>query len=594
MWHYIKINYDMFKLLKQIFNVISTRDRRRFIAIFFMVLGLSVLDLVGISSIVPIVSLLSAPNASEAIADNTLLRFLSFLFDTTEPEKLSIISLVFVIVVFFIRVVYAFILVYVKNKFTMSFNRRLTGRLMKIYLSMPYEYHHQNNSSTLIRKSTYDVGIFTNAVNGLITFVIQFSTMIAIIIYLFISSYIATLIIGIMLLLFSLLIIFVFKKRMKSLGKTIQELNNYNYQYLSQAFNGVKESKISNTEDFFVEQYSRNIANINHLTLKMNMFSAVPYNALEFVGILGMVLSLFMVIFIGGSANYHIISTFSVFAYAVIKLLPCVSGVASFVNTFSFYSSSVTSIQNDLEEVKNLESEIETYGDYEMLAFNNSIDINNISFAYKDDLDKKIINNISFTIRKNTSVAISGKSGAGKTTLIDIILGLLKPTEGSIFCDGIDVNSNVRGWRDNISYVPQNIFLMDDTIRNNVMFGLDTKNADDRKIWDALDKAQLKEFVEQSPNGLDTVIGERGIRLSGGQRQRIGIARAFYRNTNIIVLDEATSALDYETEKNILDHISKYSVDHTLIIITHRLNTIESCDYIYQIIDGKVKRTKGS
>ena len=582
----------MFNLLKQIFCIVSKRDRRKFILIFFLVLGLSFLDLIGISSIVPIVSLLSSPDVSAAINDNLLLRLLSFLFKTSDPSRLSIISLVFIIIIFFIRVVYAFTLVYIKSKFTMSFNRRLTEKLMRIYLAMPYEFHHQNNSSTLIRKSTYDVGIFTNAVSRLINFLIQLSTMVTIIVYLFITSYIATLIIGGLLFLFSLLIVFVFKKRMKKIGKSIQELNNYNYQYLSQSFNGIKESKISNTENYFVSQYTSNICNINHFMLKNDIYSAIPYNALEFVGVLGMVVSLLIIVLAGDSANYSIVSTFSVFAYAVIKLLPCVSGVTSFINDFSFYSSSVSSIYYDLEEVKHLESEIETYDNYANLEFTYSVKINNVSFAYKDEPEKKIVNNVSFDIFKNTSVAISGKSGAGKTTLVDIILGLLKPTSGNVLCDNVDINDNVRGWRDNLSYVPQNIFLMDDTIRNNVMFGVDVNNIDDRKIWDALDQAQLREFVEQSPKGLDTVIGERGIRLSGGQRQRIGIARAFYRNTNIIVLDEATSALDYETEKNILDHISQYSKDHTLIIITHRLNTIESCDYIYQIVDGKVNCIK--
>ncbi len=176
--------------------------------------------------------------------------------------------------------------------------------------------------------------------------------------------------------------------------------------------------------------------------------------------------------------------------------------------------------------------------------------------------------------------------------MVDLILGLLKPTTGKILCDGFDINDNVKGWRDNLSYIPQNIYLTDDTIRNNIAFGIDKEDIDDSKIWDALEKAELKSFVENSSNGLDTIIGEHGIRLSGGQRQRIGIARAFYRNTNIIVFDEATSALDYETESNILNHVAKYSTDHTLIIITHRLNTIEICDHIYKIKGGELTQTK--
>ena len=557
-----------------------------------MILLSAGIDLIGVSAILPIVSLLSAPDVSAAINGNLILRMLSSWFNVSDVTRLSIIALIFLIFVFLFKVLYSFLLTYANTKFTMSFNRRLREKLMRIYLAMPYEFHHENNSSTLIRKSTYDVDIFTNAVSGFLEFLVKLVTMLVIIVYLFISSYIATLIIGGLLSLFAFVVIFVLKRRTKKLGAVIQELNSFNYKYLSQSFNGIKESKISNTEEFFVNTYSNNIMQINHYSLIRTMYSSIPGHSLEFIGVIGMVISLLVIIAIGDTKNYQIITTFSVFAYAVIKLLPCVTTVTTYINSFAFYSSSVDSIYHDLEDVKYLENKIEKYGKYEHLLFGNVVNINNVSFAYKDEPEKQVVRDIAFNIPKNTSIAISGKSGAGKTTLVDIILGLLKPTKGTVYCDGVDINSNVRGWRDNISYVPQNIYLMDDTIRNNVVFGIDAKNIDDRKVWEALDKAQLREYVEQSPKGLDTVIGERGIRLSGGQRQRIGIARAFYRNTNIIVLDEATSALDYETEKNILDHISQYSKDHTLIIITHRLNTIESCDFIYKIEDGQIQCVK--
>ena len=582
----------MFRFLKQILSIISTKDKKRLVIIFFMIFVSSFLDLIGVSSIVPIVSLLSAPDVGTAIDGNIILKILSNVFSTTDVTKLAVIALIFMVVVYLIKVCYAMLLTYVNSKFTLSFNRRLRERLMRVYLAMPYEYHHENNSSTLIRKSTYDADQFSAAVSGFLDFIVKICTTLIIATYLFISSYIATLIIGALLTIFALIIIFVLRKRTKKLGKEIQKLSSYNYKYLSQSFNGIKESKISNTEDYFVKEYTNNIANINSLSIRRTMYNSVPGHSLEFVGISGMVIALLVIILIGNEKSYQIVSTFSVFAYAVLKLLPCVTTITSYINHFSFYSASIESVHKDLEEVKNLESQIETYDKHDTVPFEKVVSIDDVSFAYKDEPEKLVVSNITFNIEKNTSIAISGKSGAGKTTLVDIILGLLKPVSGKVLCDGVDINTNVRGWRDNLSYVPQNIYLMDDTIRNNVVFGLNNKNIDDRKIWDALEKAQLREFVETSPKGLDTVIGERGIRLSGGQRQRIGIARAFYRDTNVIVLDEATSALDYETEKNILDHISQYSSNHTLIIITHRLNTIESCDYIYQIVDGKVNCIK--
>ena len=578
----------MIKFVRQVFGIISPNDRRRLIVIFFMILISGFFDLVGVSIILPIVSLLSAPSTETAIEGNTILRLLSVVFNTSDTYKLSILALISIIIIYMIKISYSFLMTYINTKFMMSFNRRLRARLMRIYLAMPYEYHHENNSSTLIRKSTYDVDVFCSAVSGFLSFLVKIVTSTTIIVYLFITSYIITLITGALLVLFATICIYLLKNKNRKFGREIQRLSSNNYKYLSQSFNGIKESKISNNEEFFVREYISNIEEINHISIKKTMYASIPGHSLEFVGILGIVVSLLVIIVIGGTERYKIISTFAVFAYAVIKLLPCVTEITSYINSFAFYSSSVDSINKDLNEVEKLEEQIETYDDYTKLPFEKLIQIKNVAFSYKDEPDKYVLKDISFEIHKNSSVAISGNSGAGKTTLVDIILGLLKPTSGSVFCDDNDVNQNVRGWRDNLSYVPQNIFLTDDTIRNNVAFGIAKNKVDDRKIWEALEKAQLKEFVEQTAKGLDTIIGERGVRLSGGQRQRVGIARAFYRNTNVIVLDEATSALDYETEKNILDHITEYSKDHTLIIITHRLNTIDMCDYIYQIVDGKL------
>ena len=584
----------MLRYLKQVFEIISKKDKYRLFVIFFMILISSFLDLVGISAILPIVSLLSAPNPETALQSNTILRLLSNVFNTTDPIKLSIVSMLSLILIYIIKISYSFLMTYMNTKFTLNFNVHLRSRLIHIYLSMPYEYHHYNNSSTLIRKATYDVDIFCNALSGLLSFLVKIATSITIIVYLFINSWITTLIVGGFLSIFALFTIFILRDKNRKLGAKIQELNSNNYKYLYQSFSGIKESKISNTEAFFINQYVTNINNINGYSIRRIMYASIPGHTLEFVGIIGLVVSLLITLLLGSQENFEIISIFAVFAYAIIKLLPCVTEITSYFNNFAYYSSSVNTIYNDLGEVTKLESQIEKYDNNDSLSFQKSFMLNNVSFSYKDDPEKMVLKNVSFEIQRNTSNAISGNSGVGKTTLVDIMLGLLKPTLGSITCDGKNINDNVRGWRENISYVPQTIYLMDDTIRNNVAFGIEGKNVDDNKIWDSLEKAQLKAFVEQSPDGLDTIIGEGGIRLSGGQRQRIGIARAFYRNTNIIVLDEATSALDYETERNILDHISQYSKDHTLIIITHRLNTIESCDYIYKINDGEINCIKGN
>lgn len=582
----------MISFIKKIFQIISKKDKLFFFGILGIILISAGLDLIGVSSIIPVVSLLTAENQEVAIQNNSILSFLAKLFKTTDANKLSIIALLSLVVIYAIKSLYAVFTTFVINKFTYGFKKRMSTRLMSVYLSMPYEYHHENNSSTLIRKSTYDVDQFTNAVNGFLSFLVKLTTAIVIIVFLFINSWLITLVIGVILLLFSSIIVFVLKKKTKILSKNIQKLNSDNYKYLSQAFNGVKESKISNTEKFFVKQYERNINLINNYTIRRLVYASIPGHSLEFIGILGMALSMIVVISFASPESYHLIETFAVFVYAVLRLLPCVTEIASYINYFAFYSSSVDSIYEDLKEVNQLETSESSFENYEPMIFNKKISVKNVSFAYKDNLEKEVLSNINLDIEKNSFVAICGASGAGKTTMVDLILGLLKPINGSILCDDKNINDNAKGWRDNLSYIPQNIYLTDDTIMNNIAFGIKKEEIDEDRVWEALEKAELKTFVEQSPNGLNTVIGEHGIRLSGGQRQRIGIARAFYRNTNIIVFDEATSALDYETETSILKHVAQYTNDHTLIIITHRLNTIEICDHIYKITDGKLSKVK--
>ncbi|MCQ2975599.1 MAG: ABC transporter ATP-binding protein/permease [Bacteroidales bacterium] len=577
-------------MLKKIAYLLSKRDRKILIGIFLVILGSAFLDLVGISAILPVVEILVTPE--EVIETNTFVRIINNVFQLNgNANNLCFVCLGCMAVLFLFKCAYAIFRTYLITRFTMSYSRRLTKKLMTAYLLFPYEFHLDNNSSTLIRKSTYDVDLFTNAVTNILDFVVKIATIITLAVFLFIQDWKVTLILTVLILLFSFVVLKIVKPKSKKYGKELQNLNSDNYKYLSQAFNGIKESKIGNSEGYFTNVYDKNRIKINNLGLKRVVLNSVPGHTLELIGMLGICLALAIVILVG-TAPSQIVITFSVFAYAVIKLLPSVTAITTVVNNLQFYETSVNSLYEDIKTTENVSYIESNDKDVKTMPFENEISVNNVSFYYKSLPDRVVLKDINLNIKKNSSVAFSGASGAGKTTMIDLLLGLLPCREGSISCDGINIVDNMRGWRKNISYIPQNIYLSDDTIRNNVAFGIEANKIDDAKIWDSLEKAQLKEYVERLPNGLDTVIGERGVRMSGGQRQRIGIARAFYRNTNIIVFDEATSALDYETEKNILEHVSQYSSDHTLIIITHRLNTIDSCDCIFKVEDGHIIKIK--
>ena len=575
---------------KKISYLLSKRDKRNLFIILLIILGSAFLDLVGVSAILPIVELLE--KGDKILETSEILRIINNVFQLGGNIKnLCLVTLGLMCILFVLKCGYALLSTYAINRYAMNYSRKLTKKLMTAYLLFPYEFHLDNNSSTLIRKSTYDVQNFTDAVLQILNFIVKITSAIAIVVFLFVKDWKVTTILLVMILIFSVVVLLLVKPKSKKIGKELQELNSQNYKYLSQAFNGIKESKISNSELFFTNEYDKNRSGINALSLKRAILNSLPSNTLELIGMIGICLALAIVI-ISGTDYSEIVVTFSVFAYAVIKLLPSVTTITTTINNLQFYEVSVTSLYNDIKQAED-SSYVESNEKYIIsLPFEKEIEIKNVDFYYQSIPDKKVLNNVSFKIKKNTSVAISGSSGAGKTTMIDIILGLLPCRSGQVFCDGIDIASNMRGWRKNISYIPQTIYLSDDSIRTNVAFGIAKDKVDDQMVWDALEKAQLKEFVEGLPKGLDTVIGERGVRMSGGQRQRIGIARAFYRNTNIVVFDEATSALDYETEKNILNHVSQYSKNHTLIIITHRLNTIESCDSIYKIESSRLVQLK--
>lgn len=577
-------------MLKRIRYILDKKDTSKIIGIFFLILGSAVLDLLSITVILPVISLLSS--GSDAVTKSSILGLLSKIFGTNDVDKLFIISLAVITLIFFVKTLYGFLYTKVFSKFSLVYSRKLTKKLMDTYLSMPYEYHLENNSSTLIRKSVYDVGYFVTTISDILSLLVKIVTFVAIIVYLIFINWTVTLITGLMLVAFSIVIIFILKPKTRKISKEVQSLNSNNYKLLAQAFNGIKESKISGTESNFSKQYDKNREKINNQTLKRVMLSSVPNHLIEFVGILGICLSLYLVKQVFHLESSNIIESFTVFVYAIIKLLPMVISSTSIINSFAFYKTSVDTIYDDIKFSESLKVEKVNEEDVEPLKFEKSIKVNNVNFAYSNSLDKQVLKDVSIEIKKNTSVAFVGPSGGGKTTLIDLILGLLSPRKGAIEIDGVNIDSNKKAWRKNVSYIPQTIYLSDDTIRNNVAFGINPKDIDDKKVFEALKKAELDEFVNGLEKKLDTVIGERGVRLSGGQAQRIGIARAFYRDTNVVVFDEATNALDLETEKHIFSHINKLKKDHTLIIVTHREESTKTCDAIYKIDNLKVTKVR--
>lgn len=302
----------------------------------------------------------------------------------------------------------------------------------------------------------------------------------------------------------------------------------------------------------------------------------------------------FMAVYLSGGGDITAFATnIAAFAVAAVRVLPSVNRINTYITEIAYTQPSLDFVYENLQEGMKTDEMLakrRAQSQSEKLKLEDKIELDHISFHYPDS-DKAIFKDAHMIVPKGKSVGIIGASGAGKSTIVDVLLGLLHAQEGQITCDGVDIFKNYESWLAQVGYIPQSIYLIDESIRDNIAFGIDADKIDDTRIWEVLKEAQLKEFVEELPEGLDTTIGDRGVRLSGGQRQRIGIARALYNDPEILVFDEATSALDNDTESAVMEAVNSFHGRKTMIIIAHRLNTIEKCDIVYKVENARLVET---
>ena len=384
---------------------------------------------------------------------------------------------------------------------------------------------------------------------------------------------------------------------MKKAGEENQDYYSGLYKWIDQSVMGIKEIKIARKENYFINEYSKCGAGYVSAVQRYNLYNATPRLLIETTAIASMVLYL-MIQIIGGTGARDILPQITLLAMVAMRLIPCANRINNHLTSISYFEPFFMGVSDNLQEEirdENIDYDEKTYQkktEVEKLDIKKDIVLKDITYKYPNT-DVLIFDHADMTIPVGKSVGIVGTSGAGKTTVVDILLGLLQIETGSILADGVEVREHYASWLKNIGYIPQTIFMIDSTIRKNVAFGCPDEDIDDDKVWEALREAQLDEFVRGLPEGLDTSIGERGIRLSGGQRQRIGIARALFEDPEVLVLDEATSALDNETEAAIMDSINRLHGRKTLIIIAHRLQTIEKCDMVYRVAGGKAVIEEG-
>jgi len=570
----------MYKKLNYIF---SKRDRVNIILLMFMMIIGSFFELLGVAIFDPFVNVIMNP---ETIQTNKLLALMNSIFQCQTTEKFLTILCIVIITIYITKNVYLWIEQNYILKFTYGVQQKLSTRLLTTYLDEPYTFHLNRNIAELQRSMQEDTGLFTQVLMHTLQLIAEMVVCIALGLYLFNVSKSITIVIIVLLLVCVLSFTNLNKNFFKKLGKESQIYKGKLYQWVNQSLGGIKEVKVLNREEYFVSSYKR-YYKLYIKGVKWNrLLSIAPKYMVEAVCMTGLLVAIAIKLNFGQKDMEAFIPQLATFAVAAFRLLPAVGRINEHVANILYAVPSVDLIYNDLKEIEDYkESQIQD--ETEKWHFEEALRVKKVTYAYPNS-EVNVLNEAECIIPKGKTVAFIGSSGAGKTTLADIILGLLSPQRGKILVDDIDVFKNLNLWHKNIGYIPQAIYLSDDTIRNNVAFGIHEDEIDDEAVKTALKKAQLWEFIDTLPDGLDTIVGDRGVRLSGGQRQRIGIARALYHDPEILVLDEATSALDNETETAVMEAIESLQGAKTMLIIAHRLTTIRNADIIYEVGDGKV------
>jgi ATP-binding cassette, subfamily B, bacterial PglK len=576
--------------IKKILFLFSKKEKKKLIILFLMMIIAAVFETAGIGLIVPFVGVITNP---DVVQEEGALAAVYKLLKFNSTTSFIIFSVIIFLTVFVVKNSYLLLYNYVQAKIVLNQQVKLSRNLFKEYLTKPYTFHLQRNTADLLRNVNGEVPkVFQGIIMSGFQLITELLITFCILVLLLLASPVATITASI-LLMGSVTIFFkFFRVKISQLGKEQQKVSATMIQWVNQGLGANKEIKVSGRESFFVTAYTKQSQIKANNSIYMKMLDQVPRLFIETL-LVSIVLLTMLIIIIQGSNTSQVVSTMALFAMAAFRLMPSITRIVSLIATIKYSIPALTVIHEDLY-MKN-DSSIETRKEMNDLrtsitgnkTFHESIELKNVSFQYPDQKEYTI-KDISLTIPIGQSVAFVGESGAGKTTLIDIILGLYSPQKGEVLVDEIELKDQKPTWQKSIGYIPQSIFLSDDSIRGNVAFGIPKEKIDDKAVWKALKQAQLKDFVESLPKQLDTNVGERGVRLSGGQRQRIGIARALYHDPEIIFMDEATSALDNKTEREIMKAIDNLKKDKTIIIIAHRLSTIENCDIVYKLSKGKL------
>lgn len=580
----------MLKIVKKIRILLDKKQKRTMLFLVLMMFIGALLETASLGALIPVIQTIMKENA---IAESGTLTALYNGLGCTSEKQFTVYIMLAVIVLFAIKNVY----LYWQQKCTLRFvygNQFDTSeRMMKSYLRKGYEFYLNADTAVVQRNITSDVNNMYGLILALLTLISECIVFVCLVAVCFFSDAVLTLLIAGILCLLLVVIEKVLKPIMRKAGEDNQNFYSGLFKWISQTVQGIKEVKVTGKEKYFVDEYVKCGHGYVNAVQKYSLYNNIPRLLIEVVCIGSLLGYIIFMILVQGVEPKDMSNSLTALAAVALRLLPCVNRINNQINNISYFEPFLMGVNDTLQDdIDNTNTDMSFAAEEEKLPVHKVIRLQDITYSYPGT-DKLIFNHADLKIPIGAAVGVVGTSGAGKSTVVDILLGLLVPKTGTIYADNVNVMEHYRGWLKNIGYIPQMIFMLDDTIRKNVAFGVPEEEIDEKQVWEVLKEAQLDEFIRSLPDGLNTGIGERGIRLSGGQRQRIGIARALYNDPEVLILDEATSALDNDTEAAIMDSINRLHGKKTLLIIAHRLQTIEKCDIVYRVENGKARIERG-
>lgn len=577
-------------ILKKLNVLLDKKQKRTMLFMVLMMIFGAVLEACSVSMVIPVVGVVIDENS---IQKYEIVRNIYNALHMQSITQFALLMMTALILIFIIKNIYLYWQLKLMYRFVYTNQFRTSERMMKNYLRKGYEFYLNADTAVIQRNITSDVNnmyalilSLLQLISEVIVFVVLLGVMVA-------SDWKMTVIIALPLLATLFIIKKVVKPIMNKAGKENQDFYSGLFKWISQTVQGIKEVKIAGKEQYFTEEYIKCGRGYVNAVQKYTLYNSIPRLLIETVCIASLV-GYMMILVSQGESVKEVTAVLSAFVVAAVRMMPCANRINNQLTSMAFYQPFFMGVSDNLQDEISGENTDMSFAEVakEKLPVKKSIELRDITYHYPN-AEPLIFDHADMEIPVGAAVGIVGASGAGKTTVVDILLGLLEIQTGGVYADGVSIKENYRSWLKNVGYIPQMIFMLDDTIRKNVAFGIAGEEIDEERLWEVLKEAQLDEFVKSLPEGADTSIGERGIRISGGQRQRIGIARALYYDPEVLILDEATSALDNDTEAAIMDSINSLHGRKTLIIIAHRLQTIEKCDMIYRVENGKAVLERG-